>query len=156
MKTKSQSLSITPSDNCSTAPIIEVNTEYTINVNTSNYALSSPIDGISYLGNNIRGFWIAFKVPSNWNANHSVKIYNVSNNFDPVFGIRGSCSSPYLGHWPNFDIAMNLNGKGGNETSNTNLPGSENYGDLDNIYYIRLYHYNGNETPIISFKIIVE
>ena len=148
--------SIIPSNSCSTAKIMNVKTLYSVSIDVNNYTLGVPIEGESYGGANVRGFWLAFKVPSNWDANHDVKISNVSSNFDPVFGIRGGCTSPYLAQGPDIKDYVNKNGKGGNETSDTNLPGSENYGDSDNIYYVRIYHYKGSETPKISFDIIVE
>ena len=135
---------------------MNVNTIYSVSINVANYSTGTPIAGESYNSANVRGFWLAFKVPSSWSANHDVKIYDVSSNFDPVFGIRGGCNSPYLGQGPQLKDYVNARGKGGSETSDTNLPGSDNYGDSDNTFYLRIYHYYGNETPIISFKIIVE
>lgn len=151
-------MSITPTNFCVDAPIMQVNTEYEVNINVGAYDYANPIDGESTGGNDVAGFWLAFEVPSNWGANHDVKIYDVSSNFDPVFGIKSICGGNFLGQSFNgsgYDNFVNDNGYGGNETSNTNLPGANN-GGTDNFYYIRIYHYNGNETPNISFKIKVE
>lgn len=149
-------ISIIPSNNCATAPVMDVNTTYSVTINTGDFTTAAPIDGESYDGANIRGFWLAFKVPSNWGPDHDVRIFNVSNNFDPVFGIKSICTGNYLGNRPNMDVFINSNGYGGNEISDTNLPGSENYGEADNTYYIRIYHYKGNETPSITFNIAVD
>jgi hypothetical protein len=147
---------ITPSNNCSSAPIMEVDTEYIVNIDVGDYSLGSPIDGESSGGNNIRGFWLSFEVPSNWSANHDVKIYDVSSNFNPVMGLRANCSGPFLGQGSSFELFVNDNGSGSNETSDTNIPGSNNGGTPDDIYHVRIYHYNGSQTPNISFKIIIE
>lgn len=148
---------ITPSNSCSTAPIMNVNTVYSVSIDVGNYTLGTPIDGESFGGNNIRGFWLGFQVPSGWSANHDVKITNVSSNFDPVIGLRANCSGPYLGNGSQGqNLYINDNGNGGNETSDTNLPGSNNGGTPDDIYYVRIYHFYGNETPNITFDIIVE
>jgi len=150
----SNPMPITPSNGCSSAPIMQVNTEYIVDINTSNYSLAPPIDGHSSGGNNVRGFWLSFQVPSDWDANHDFKIYDVSSNFDPVFGIRANCNGPYLGHGQNgSELYIDDNGSGGNETSDTNLPGNNS---SDNIFHVRIYHYNGSQTPNISFKIIIE
>jgi len=53
-------------------------------------------------------------------------------------------------------VYVDKNGKGGGETSDTNLPGSDSGVNLDDIMYIRIYHYIGSETPSISFSIKVE
>ncbi len=151
-------ISITPTNSCSTSPIMQVDTEYEVNINTANYTFGTPIDGESHNGANIRGFWLSFQVPSNWSANHDVKIYDVSSNFDPVFGIKAICTGGYLAqtYSPPYPGYVNDNGYGGNETSDTNLPGSAIGGTPDDIYHVRIYHYYGNETPNISFKIKVE
>lgn len=151
-------ISITPTDSCSSSPIMQVNTEYEVNIDVGNYSFGSPIEGESAGGNNVRGFWLSFQVPSNWSANHDVKIYDVSSNFNPVIGMRANCNGPYLGQGSSspFPLFINDNGNGGNETSDTNIPGSNNGGTPDDIYHVRIYHYDGSQTPNISFKIIVE
>jgi hypothetical protein len=154
--TKASSNSITPSNGCSSAPIMEPYITYNVSIDVGDYDLAAPIDNHSYGSANVRGFWLAFRTISDWGADHDVKIFNVSNNFDPVFGIRNACTSPYLGHSPNMYIFVDKNGKGGDETSDTNLPGSDSGENLDDIMYIRIYHYVGSETPSISFSIKVE
>ncbi len=151
-------ISITPTDSCNSSPIMQVNTEYEVSINVGNYSFGTPIEGESAGGNNVRGFWLSFQVPSNWSANHDVKIYDVSSNFNPVMGIRANCNGPYLGqgNFPPFPLFINDNGSGGNETSDTNIPGSNNGGTPDDIYHVRIYHYDGSQTPNISFKIIIE
>lgn len=150
-------ISITPTDSCSSSPIMQVDTEYEVNINVGNYSFGSPIDNESSGGSNVRGFWLSFQVPSNWGANHDVKIYDVSSNFNPVMGLRANCNGPFLGNGPvGAELFINDNGSGGNETSDTNIPGSNNGGTTDDLYHVRIYHYNGSQTPNISFKIIVE
>jgi hypothetical protein len=132
---------------------MQINTEYTVNVNISNYTLGSPIDGDSYGGANIRGFWLAIQVPPNYYAKN-INVYNVSNTFNPVVGLKSHCTYDY---YPNTNTTNNhadQNGYGGNEIFGTGLTGPDSQGD--GIYYIRIYHYNGNETPTISFKIKVQ
>ncbi len=99
--TKASSNSITPSNGCSSAPIMEPYITYNVSIDVGNYDLAAPIDNHSYGSANVRGFWLAFRTISDWGADHDVKIFNVSNNFDPVFGIRNACNSPYLAHSPN-------------------------------------------------------
>ena len=151
-----EKVSITPSNNCATAPVMDVNTTYSVSIEIGDYTTAAPIDGESYSGADIRGFWLAFKVPSNWGPDHDVRIFNVSNNFNPVFGIKSICTGNYVGNRPDMAVFVNKNGYGGDETSDTNLPGSENYGEADNTYYIRIYHYKGSETPSITFDIAIE
>lgn len=147
---------ITPADNCASAPLMQVDTEYIVDINVSNYGFASPISGRSSGGNNVRGFWLSFQVPSNWSANHDVKIYDTSSNFDAVFGIKAICGGPFLAQGSNLVEYVDDSGDGGNEISDTNLPGSNRGGTPDDIYHIRIYHYDGSETPNIRFKIIVE
>lgn len=150
--------SINPADTCLSAPIMQVNTEYDVNINTIDFSNGTPIDGESEGGNNVRGFWLAVEVPTNnsWNDTvHNVTITNVSNNFDPVIGMKANCnSSAYLGATNTFPIEtyINWNGYGDNEIFETNLPNGG-----DNLYFIRIYHYYGSETPSnVSFKIKIE
>ena len=155
--TKASGKSVTPSNSCSSAPIIDPYTTYNVNINVGDYDLAPPIETHSYGSANVRGFWIAFRTISDWGPDHDVKIFNVSNNFDPVFGIRNACISPYLAHFSNnYYGYMDKNGKGGHETSDTNLPGSASGANLDDLYYVRIYHYVGSETPSITFSIRVE
>lgn len=155
--TKASGKSVTPSNSCSSAPIIDPYTTYNVNINVGDYDLAPPIETHSYGSANVRGFWIAFRTISDWGPDHDVKIFNVSNNFDPVFGIRNACISPYLAHFSNnYYGYMDKNGKGGDETSDTNLPGSASGANLDDLYYVRIYHYVGSETPSITFSIRVE
>lgn len=154
-------ISITPTDGCSSSPIMQVNTEYIVNLNlaTSNIQYWQPIDGHSAGGNNVQGFYLSFQVPSNWGPNHDVKIYDVSTNFNPVFGIKANCNGGYLGQDDGnggFNDYIDDAGLGGNETSDTNLPGGNNGGTPDSIYHIRIYHYDGSQQPNISFKIKIE
>lgn len=147
---------IVPSNTCSSAPIMEPYITYNVSIDVGDYDLAPPIENHSYGNTNVRGFWLAFRTISDWGPDHDVKIFNVSNNFDPVFGIRNACTSPYVGHTPNYYGYVDKNGKGGNETSDTNLPGSDSGENLDDIMYVRIYHYIGSETPSISFSIKVE
>lgn len=154
-------ISITPTDGCTSSPIMQVDTEYIVNLDlaTSGFQYWQPISGQSAGGNDVQGFYLSFQVPSDWSANHDVKIYDVSSNFDPVFGIKAHCNGGFLGQNDGnggFNDYVDNNGSGRNETSDTNLPGGNNGGTPDSIYHIRIYHYDGSESPTISFKIIVE
>ncbi len=141
--------SITPSDSCSTAPILQVNTEYDVNIDLNDYTYGSPIEGESSGGTNVRGFWIEMDIPSNWSGFHNITITDVSGNFDPVIGLKTLCSSSFYLYQPNTSLRFaNLNGYGGGETFEFNANASNNF-------YIRIYHYY-DETPNISFKIKVE
>ncbi len=150
-------ISITPADDDCSAPLMQVNQEYEININVSNYGSAIPIDGESSGGGNVRGFWLSFYVPSGTTVN-DVKIYDVSNNFDPVIGTRTNCT--FTNYLPditttNYYNYANQNGIGGNETFRNNFVGDSGSNN-DGVYYVRIYHYYGNETPSISFKMIVE
>jgi hypothetical protein len=148
---------ITPADDDCDAPIMQINQEYEVNIDIGNYGFGSPIDGEISNGSNARGFWLAFEVPGGTTVNN-VKIFNVSNNFDPVIGTRTNCNfNNYLPDIStnNFYNYANQNGRGSNETFRNNFVGNSGSNN-DGIYYIRIYHYYSNETPNISFKIIVE
>ena len=143
-------------DDCS-APIMQINQEYEVDIDVANYGFGSSIDGESSGGSDVRGFWLAFEVPSGTTVN-DVKVYDVSNNFDPVIGTRTNCN--FTNFLPdtstsNFYNYANQNGNGGNETFMNNFVGDSGSSN-DGIYYVRIYHYYGNETPNITFKIIVE
>ncbi len=148
-------ISIKPSDSCKDAPEMKVNTVYEVNVDIDDYTPGNPIDGESKDGAKVKGFWLKFEAPSNWKGQHQVKIFDVSSKFNPVIGIKASCKSTYLAELDEynsgsneFPLFENDRKKGGNETFDTNIGNGD--------YYIRIYHYNGNETPYISFKIKVE
>jgi hypothetical protein len=148
--------SIVPTDLCDDSPILLLNTEYEINVDISDYGLATPIDGQSDGGNNVRGFWLSFQVPSGQTVNN-INIYDTSNNFDPVIGVKTNCShSNYLPDIStnNFYNYANHNGTGLGELFQNNFIGQST--GNDGIYHIRVYHYYGNETPNISFKIKVD
>ena len=150
---------ITPSDNCNTAPVMEPYTTYRVKINVGDYTLAGPIAGRSANGDLVRGFHLAFRTERNWNStsNHQVYLTNVISIFDPVMGIKYDCSLDYLYQTDNGFQYIDKNGKGKNETSHTALWGS-NYTSLnsDNIMHIRIYHFYGSETPTISFDIKVE
>lgn len=82
--------------------------------------------------------------------NLSIKIYDVSNNFDPVIGHKLSCSGIYYTQWNKSTFVEDSNSYGGPETF---ADYSSNNGYTHNI---RIYHFKGNETPRITFKIKVE
>jgi len=150
--------SITPNNSCSSAPVMQIDTEYEVSIDIGNYSSGYPIDGESSGGNNIRGFWLAFQVPNGQIVNN-IEIYDVSNNFDPVVGVKTNCSTSVdlydiSSATSNFDTYSNQSGTGGNETFENYFygPGYNENG----LNHIRIYHYYGNETPNVSFKIIVE
>ena len=148
---------ITPSDICSNAPAMNVNTSYSVNVNTANYSLSSPISGVSSGGGIVRGFWLKVSIPNNFSGFHKVLITNASNNFDAVIGMKAVCGSTYLGNTFNNPATnyANNNGFGGNETFETVMHGTGGSGS-GNYYYIRIYHINGTQSPNITFDIEVQ
>jgi len=84
---------------------------------------------------------------------HSIIISNVSNNFNPVVGLMGVCNGSYIaeldnlptGPYPEYE---DDHGNGQAESFDTNINGGD--------YYIRMYHYDGGESPQISFDIRVE
>ena len=144
---------ITPSDDDCSAPIMQINKEYSIDIDISNYGLGNAIDGESSNGGKVRGFWLAFQVPPSQLVKNII-IYDVTSNFDPVVGVRTNCN--YTNYLPNINTEYknfaNQNGNGGTEDFLNNFPNS-NDANNDGLYYIRIYHYNENETPTISFKI---
>ncbi len=140
-------ISITPSNSCTSAPIMQVNTDYTVSINTANYTLSAPINGQGFGGNDVRGFWIKFQEPIGFVGDIDIEITNVSSNFDPVIGHKFSCSGIYYTQWNQSTYVANSNSYGGNETFNDY---SNNNGYT---HYIRIYHYYGSQTPNISFDI---
>jgi pimeloyl-ACP methyl ester carboxylesterase len=141
----------TPSDSCSNPPILQVDTEYSINnLNISQYNFGTPIEGHSSGGNNIRGFWLRVEIPTGYYA-RNIDIYDVSSNFDPVIGLRSNCSYNYYYNTNNSNRYADDNGDGGDENFGTGLTGPDN--GNDGIYHIRIYHYNGSETPTVDFKI---
>lgn len=141
---------ITPSDSCSSSPLMNLNTEYLVNIDVIDYTPSAPIDGYSNTGEDVRGFWLKVNTSSNYNGPIDIDIYDVSNNFDPVIGRKFNCSSIYYTQWNQSTYVADQNGNGGSETFN-----DYSYGD-GYTRYIRIYHYNGNQTPNnISFKIKV-
>jgi pimeloyl-ACP methyl ester carboxylesterase len=146
-----QAQSQTPNDSCLNAPILQVDTEYTINnLNTNQYGAGAPIQGHSANGNNVLGFWLKVQVPSGYYA-ENIEIYDVSNNFNPVIGLKSNCSYAYYPNIGGNDYADD-NGYGGDEIFHTGLTGPDSIGD--GIYHIRIYHYNNNETPpTVDFKI---
>lgn len=147
----SNPISITPNNSCSSAPLMQVNTDYTVTVNTANYALYTPTGGESYQGADIRGFWLKFDVPSSWtNNNRSISISNVSSNFDPVISVKTVCSSTFYLYQPNTSLNYgNFQGLGSNEAFLFNP-------NAANTFYVRIYHYYGNQTPTVSFDIRVD
>jgi len=153
----SNSMPITPTDLCTIPEIMQVNTEYEVTLSSSeyfnNYTTGIPIQGHSNGGNNVRGFWLAVQVPTGYYA-QSISVYDVSSNFDPVIGLKSNCSFDYYPNTNNSSNYADSNGDGGNETFGTGITGPNS--SNDGIYHIRIYHYNGNETPNISFKIKVE
>ncbi len=142
--------SITPSNTCSSAPLLQLNTEYDVNINVANYGLASPIHGNSYGGNDIRGFWVKFQEPTGFVGPIDIKVYAVSSNFDPVIGHKFSCGGIYYTQWNQNTYVANLGSYGGSET----------FADYSNnngyTHYVRIYHFYGHETPNISFKIKLE
>ncbi|WP_452602767.1 Ig-like domain-containing protein [Pontimicrobium sp. MEBiC06410] len=142
--------SITPADSCNSAPTLQLNTEYDVNIDVADYGASSPIDGQSSNGENVRGFWVKFNEPSGFVGDIDIKITDVSNNFDPVIGHKFSCGGIYYTQWNQSSYVANSNSYGGSETFADH---SENNGYT---HYVRIYHYYGNETPNISFKIKIE
>ena len=139
-----------PGDHCSDPPILDVNTEYSINnLNTSQFSPGAPIQGHSATGGNVRGFWFRVRIPTNFYATE-IRVYNVSNLFDPVIGLKSHCTYSYYPADNGYQY-QDQNGYGGSETFHTGLtgPGPNN----DGIYHIRIYHYNPNEVPVVSFKI---
>lgn len=148
--------SITPTDSCSSSPIMQLDTEYEVNIDVGDYTLGSPIDGESSGGNNVRGFWLSFQVPSGQTVNN-IYVYDDSNNFDAVIGVKTNCSnSSYLPDIAtnNFYNYANQGGNGTGEIFQNNFVGQSS--GNDGIYHVRIYHYYGNETPNISFKIKVD
>ncbi|HET6993930.1 MAG TPA: hypothetical protein VFI06_03060 [Chitinophagaceae bacterium] len=144
---------ITPTDACTSPPIMQVNTVYQVNINVANYTLGAPISGQSAGGASIRGFWVAVSVPVGYYAT-SVVIYDVSSNFNPVVGLKSNCSFDYYPNTSTGSDYANALGNGGSETFGTGLTGPD--ASNDGIYHIRIYHYTGSETPTISFKIKVQ
>ena len=143
-------ISITPTDLCDDAPTLQLNTEYEVNINTTNYGASTPIDGQSDGGNNVRGFWLEFNQPSGYIGDIEIQVYDVSSNFDPVIGTKISCGGIYYTQSNSSSYVANDNGYGGSETFTT-YSGNNGYTER-----IRIYHYYGNETGNISFKIKIE
>ncbi|MFC4636448.1 hypothetical protein ACFO3O_21250 [Dokdonia ponticola] len=141
---------ITPTDSCYDAPTLEVGTEYIVNVNTSMYGFGEPIDGESDNGNDVRGFWIEFNQPSGYIGDIEIQVYDVSANFDPVIGTKLSCNGIYYEQSNSNSFVANDNGYGGSETFTT-YSGNNGYTER-----VRIYHYYGNETSNITFKIKVE
>ncbi len=154
---------ITPSDFCTDPNIykMQVNTAYRVSsLDISNIGFGSPIDGESAGGNDVRGFWLAFEVPSSFTGYlQHIRITNVSSNFDPVVGLKSNCAYSW---YPNTNTTTqdfaNADGNGGDEDFGTGIPyvSQPNPNNNDNIYYVRIYHYDGSETPTISFDIIIE
>ncbi|WP_430409287.1 immunoglobulin domain-containing protein [Kordia sp.] len=143
----------TPADSCSaSSSILQVDTEYSINnLNTSQFTYGQPIQGNSVGGNSVKGFWFRFQIPSGYYA-RKIEIYDVSNNFNPVVAFKSNCSFSYYPNTnSNADNYADDNGYGGSETFGTGIngPGSNN----DGIYHLRIYHYDGSESPTVSFKI---
>ena len=143
--------SITPADGCSMAPVMQIDTEYEVNINVGDYGLANPIDGQSYNGENVRGFWLRFEEPSGYVGDLDINIYDVSNNFDPVIGHKFSCGGIYYTQWDQYNTYVaNTGSYGDSETFN------DHSNDNGYTHYIRIYHYYGDETPNISFKIRIE
>ena len=142
----------TPNDSCDNAPILQVETEYSINnLNTGQFGFGVPIDGESANGSSVRGFWLSVQVPSGYYATN-IDVYDVSSNFDPVIGIKSNCEFGFLPNTNNGDNFANDNGDGDSENFGTGLPGPGT--NNNGIYHIRIYHYNNNETPpTVDFKI---
>lgn len=142
----------TPDDSCSNAPILQVDTEYTVNnLDTNQYGFGAPIDGHSANGNSVRGFWFRVLIPAGYFA-ENIEIYDVSNNFNPVVGLKSNCDFGYFPNTNNGNDYADTGGYGDDETFGTGItgPGSNN----DGIYHIRIYHYNNDEAPpTVDFKI---
>ena len=89
-------------------------------------------------------------IPDDWSGFHNIAITDVSSNFDPVIALKGLCSSTFYLYQPNTDLRFgNVNGYGGSESFVFNANAS-------NRFFIRVYHYTGEETPRLSFKIKIE
>ena len=130
---------------------MDVNKQYHVNVNTGNYGKGSPIDGHSRGGAKVRGFWLRVRVPDGYYAT-DITVDGVSSNFDPVVGLKSNCS---YGYYPNHSTNYaDDRGDGGSETFDTGLTGPDDQGD--GIYHIRIYHYDGSESPTVSFNIKVQ
>jgi len=140
-----------PGNSCSTPPILQVDTEYTINnLDTSQYGFISPIQGHCSGSNNVIGFWLRVEIPSGYYATQ-IRIYDVSSNFDPVIGLKSHCTYSYYPNTNNNHDYADDNGMGGDEIFGTGLTGPDS--NNDGIYHIRIYHYVGSKTPTVSFKI---
>jgi hypothetical protein len=151
-QSSSNPIPITPTDGCNDAPTLEINTEYIVNLDLSNGSIgyAPPIEGESYNGANVQGFWLKFNEPSGFVGDIDIKIYDVSNNFDPVIGHKLSCGGTYYTQW---NLSTFVANDGSYGVSETFADHSENNGYT---HRIRIYHYYGNETPNISFKIKIE
>jgi len=143
---------ITPTNSCYDAPTLDINTEYIVNLDLSDGTIgyAPPIDGVSYNGADVQGFWLEFNEPPGYVGPLNIKIYDVSNNFDPVIGLKYSCSGIFYTQWNSTSYVANDNSYGGSET----------FADYSNnngyTHRIRIYHYYGYEQYNISFKIKIE
>jgi len=139
---------ITPTNTCNSAPIMNINTVYEVsNFDFSQFGSAYPIDGESYQGGLVKGFYLSIQVPTT--QSYKIRIFDVSSNFDPVLGVKYECNTGYYRDMNSGNIYRNDNGYGGNETFYAgNFSSSYTYN-------LRIYHYYGNDTPVISFKVEV-
>ncbi len=140
-------LSVVPGNSCGSAPSINTNQTYSVtNLDTGAYTKAAPIEGRSRSGNNVRGFWVRFNAATS--GNYIILVGNPSSNFDPVFGVKyGSC--PPGNYIPNAETGysyVDANGDGGAELFTAFLSSGS--------YAIRMYHYDGSESPDVDFSII--
>ena len=142
---------ITPSDRCSSsAPTLDVDTEYEIEINEVNlesYKLEASIQSYSNNNDSVRSFWFKVNVPS---GGAMVKIYKVGVAFDPVIGFKQLFCPSDLNDYLEIGTSMKkyLDLGSAEEDESYTLTSS-------GVYNMRIYDYN-NTSSTISFKIIVE
>ena len=145
------SIPITPSDRCSSsAPTLDVDTEYEIEINEVNlesYKLEASIQSYSNNNDSVRSFWFKVNVPS---GGAMVKIYKVGVAFDPVIGFKQLFCPSDLNDYLEIGTSMKkyLDLGSAEEDESYTLTSS-------GVYNMRIYDYN-NTSSTISFKIIVE
>ena len=150
---RAPSISITPSDRCSSsAPTLDVDTEYEIEINEVNlesYKLEASIQSYSNNHDNVRSFWFKVNVPS---GGAMVKIYEVGVKFDPVIGFKRTFCPSNLKDYLEIDMSMKYLDLGSVEEDESDTL------DTAGVYNMRIYDYNNyaNTPSIIRFKIIVE
>ena len=138
---------ITPANTCNTAPTLDIDTEYYIEINLGSYGRAAPIQGHSS-GGDIRGFWFKVNAPS---SGAIVKIYEVDG-FDPVIGFKQFLCPSFLNDYLDLTIGsrtlkyLDVGGRGQDESITLISSG---------MYNMRIYDYF-NTSSTIRFKIIVE